>query len=286
MSITKSWMLIIRSETRTIIFAWSLTVSTLVAAGLRIEIPLLITTTLGGYLLSLSIYILSDMWDIDEDRINSPGRPLASGAVSNRDAAILISLIGFAAFYAAFSISMLTVAYFAAAFLLGIFYSAPPFRAKKKFPHKLIIPATGAIVCSLTGGIIVGQINGAIILASIAFAIFSLVTIFLGDVADLKGDQSSGIRSISVLIGAEKTVKVTLILPLIIAVLGLSFYQPAGLNMLFPLSLMSATGYCILIMAKLLGKSEDVKCCRTVKAKMRIMHLFMQLCFIIGVIPL
>ncbi len=282
----KAWLLIIRSEARTIIFAWSLTASLLVASELKIELTRLLTASVGYLLLSLSIYIFSAMMDIDEDRINSPNRPLASGAASNKDAAILVGLTAVPALYVAFSISIITVAFFIIAFLLGISYSTPPFRAKEHFPHKIVVPVAGAIVCSLTGGIIAGQISAAVILASISFAIFSLVTLFLGDIADLKGDLAAGVRSLSVLIGSENTVRITLMLPLLIAALGLSFYQTANFNVLFPLTLTSASGYSSLTITKLLGKSTDIKSCRAVKSKMRMMHLVMQLCFIIGVIRL
>ncbi|MBI2936927.1 MAG: UbiA prenyltransferase family protein [Thaumarchaeota archaeon] len=282
----RAWLLIVRSESRTIIFAWSLTVSVLVASELRVELPRLATASLGYLLLSLSIYIFSAMMDVDEDRINSPNRPLASGAASNGDAAILVCLMAAVALYVAFSISMVTVALFLAAFLLGISYSTPPLRAKEHFPHKIVVPVAGAIVCSLTGGVIIGQISAAVILASIAFAVFSLVTLFLGDVADLKGDLSAGVRSLSVLIGPENTVKITLTLPLLIVALGLSFYQAANLNILFPLMLIGASVYSSLTITRLLGKTQDVKSCRAVKSKMRIMHIVMQLCFIIGVIRL
>ncbi|MCL4435736.1 MAG: UbiA family prenyltransferase [Thaumarchaeota archaeon] len=282
----RAWLLIVRSEARTIIFAWSLTVSVIVASEFRVGLLRLVTVSLGYLLLSLSIYIFSAMMDVNEDRINSPSRPLASGAASHEDAAILVCLMGATALFTAFSISLATVAFFIIAFLLGISYSTPPIRAKEHFPHKVVVPVTGAIICSLTGGVIIGQISAAVVLASIAFAIFSLVTLFLGDVADLKGDLSAGVRSLSILIGSENTVKITLTLPLLIDALGLLFYQAANLNMLFPLMLTAASGYSSLTITKLIGKSEDVKRCRAVKSKMRVMHLVMQLSFIIGVVRL
>jgi 4-hydroxybenzoate polyprenyltransferase len=224
--------------------------------------------------------------DIGEDRMNSPNRPLASGSARREDAKHLIGLSLGIALGASLSINITTTVLFTAAFMLGISYSSPPFRAKKHFLGKIIVPVAGAMLASLTGVAIAGQISGAVILASIAFTLFSLVTLFLGDVADLKGDLSAGVRSLPVLIGAENTVKITLTLPLLIAVLGLSLYQAANLSTLFPWILTAATGYSSLTIARLLGRSEDVKCCRTVKSKMRIMHLVIQLCFIIGVIHL
>ncbi len=276
-------LLIIRYEIRTIIFAWSLTVSTLVSSRFQVGFINLIVSSLGGYFLSLAIYIFNALMDVGEDKVNSPDRPLASGSASREDAMSLMSLALGVALLASFFINTLTTIFFVAAFILGVFYSCPPFRAKNHFVGKIVIPVVGAAVCSLTGAAVAGNINVVVVLASIVFAIFSLVTLFLGDVADLKGDLAAGIFTLSAQVGAVNTIKITLALPLIAAMLGLLLYPNTGLNPLFPLLLLISAIYSSLTIMELLGKSGDTNACRSVKARMRWMHLVMQLCFIIGV---
>ncbi|MEE9585453.1 MAG: UbiA family prenyltransferase [Nitrososphaerales archaeon] len=281
----KAWILIIRSEARTIIFTWSLIASILIASEFKVEIPRLIIAAVGSYSLSLSIYVFGALMDINEDKINSPQRPLASGAASKYDAMTLGSLTFVAALIAGFLINILTAAFFVGAFLLGLSYSCPPIRAKERFPHKLLVPAVGAVVCTLTGGVVVGVVNAAIILASIVFALFSLVTLLLGDVADLEGDITVGVCSLSVLIGEKNTVKITLLIPFVIMLLSLVSYSMVGLNNLFLGLITILSVYSSLMIGTLLRKSDVAISCRGVKGKMRIVHLALQLSFVIGLIP-
>jgi geranylgeranylglycerol-phosphate geranylgeranyltransferase len=268
-----------------VLFVWALTVAYLIASGLHPRFALVLLVP-SGYLLCLGIYILNDIMDLGEDKINSESRPIAAGVVKKREAwgAVIVSVA--LALIGSFFVNLPTFGLFAIAFFLGLAYSWPRIHAKKRFPFKLIVAASGAAIASLTGGIAAENLNAIIFFAGVAFALFALVTLLLGDIADMRGDYALRVKSFPIIFGARRAVIVVATLPIILSVLGIAVYRYTNLNLIFPLLLVGVSCYSSFSIAGLWKNYNDPKICRNVKSKMRVMHLVIQLAFIIGLIPL
>lgn len=282
----RSFIRLARSEWRAAIFAWALTVSYLIATHLR---PVPTTVSLlaaSGYLLTFSIYVLNSLTDINEDRINSIDRPLASGSVTHTEGRLVFLFSLFGAFFLVSFLGLATFALYVIALFLGIAYSIPRIRAKERFPLKMIVDVSGASIAILTGGVAAQDLNPLVFFAAVAFALFSLTALLLGDIADIRGDVAEGIKSLPVVIGPKNSIWVTLMIPVTVGSLVLLLFQTLHLNLIFMISAVCLSGYSALEIGKLAKKYEDPQECRKVKKSLRIVNLLLLLALLLGLITL
>lgn len=138
-------------------------------------IPLLLKTSFafGVFcLLSGSVYILNDMFDLSADRqhYRKRHRPLASGRLGVRQALVIFVILSAVSFYAAFNLGapFLTVA--ALYFLLVLSYS-------RWFKHIVIIDvfavALGFLLRAVAGGVAIGvRISPWLLICTLLLALF------------------------------------------------------------------------------------------------------------------
>jgi homogentisate phytyltransferase/homogentisate geranylgeranyltransferase len=190
--------------------------------------------TIPALLMNLYITGLNQITDIEIDKINKPNLPIASGDLSVRGAIITVvlslvfSLVLGVAGSPIFATEGLNVALGISA-LLGTLYSLPPFRLKR-FPFLAafcIVSVRGAVINAgffahaktaaygaLAGaGTIASSTSSGVLsclwndprcfLSSLYFAVFGLVIALMKDVPDIKGDELSNVRTVSVRLGAK-----------------------------------------------------------------------------------
>ena len=284
--VAKAFCRLIAAESRAMIFVWALLTSYLIASDLHPDLPRLGLLLLSGYLVTLGIYVLNELMDVREDRINSPSRPIASGLVEKSDAKVVFFVCVVSSIAISFFIGFATAALFAISLFLGISYSLPRVQAKKRLAGKLAVTACGAAICSLTGGVAAEDLNATIFFVAVAFALFALVTLLLGDIADMRGDVALHVRSLPVAIGATRTVAFVFALPLAISALSVFLLRFTSFNPIFPLLLISVSCYCSLTITSLFRNYDDPNTCRKIKSRMRVMHFVLQLTFLLGLLPI
>ena len=282
----KAFGILARSEYRVTMFVWALTTAYLLATDLKPNLAQLGELVLAWYFLCLGVYVFNALTDVEEDRIDHPRRPMPSGRVSISDGWLVFGTSIAIAFVAGFLISPICFIIILGTFVLGIAYSHPSIRAKQRFPPKMIVSVLGAVSVSLCGGIVAGNLDGAVYFSAIFFGLFAMVTLLLGDLSDIPGDTASGIRSLPVVIGARNSIFVISLIPLIIAFIGVAFFRMANLNPLFPVLIVIIAAYSSLNIISLLGKYDDYTFIRQVKSRMRVIHFIIQLSLIVGLLVL
>jgi geranylgeranylglycerol-phosphate geranylgeranyltransferase len=223
--------------------------------------------------------------DLNEDRINAPNRPLPAGKVTVTEAKIVIIASIFGSLLLSAFISVPTVALYAVSLFLGLAYSIPGMRAKRFFQLKVIIPVSGAAVFSLAGGSAAQIQNPTIFYAAISFALFAMVTLLLGDIADVKGDSIAGVISLPMVIGEKKSIYIITLIPLVLCGIGAILFVFGIMNFLFPVVILGISIYTITNLRKLLD-NHDQKVIPIVKSRMRQVHLILQVSFILGLLVL
>jgi len=185
-------------------------------------------------LMNLYITGLNQITDVEIDKINKPNLPIAAGDLSVRDATIIVALslvmslaLGFFG-SPLFATEGLNVALGMSA-VLGTLYSLSPFRLKR-FPLLAafcIVSVRGAVINAgffahaktaayqtIAGvGAAATSSSSSVLqclsndprcsLSSLYFAVFGLVIALMKDVPDIKGDELSNIRTVSVRLGAK-----------------------------------------------------------------------------------
>lgn len=282
----KSFASLAKSEYRVTMFVWALVVAYLLAKDLKPNIVQLGELVVACYFVSFGVYVFNALSDVEEDRIDHPSRPLASSSVPISDA--------WGIFGVSVGISMVTSLYISipclilvlAAFLLGIAYSHPSIRAKRRLPLKVLVSAAGAVMVSICGGIVAGNVDAPVYFSAVFFGLFAMVTLLLGDLSDIQGDTVAGVRSLPVVIGAKNSIYLIACIPLVIAFIGVAFFRLANFNPLFPVLLVIVNAYSSLSIISLLGKYNDYEVVRKVKSRMRLVHFVIQLTLLLGLLAL
>lgn len=174
--------------------------------------------------------VINDYYDIEVDRVNQPGRPLPSGAISRVGAlrfALLMLAIGLLA-----SIVLANFVAIGVALLYTLLSWLYNYRAKRYGLSGNVIVASSLAIPFIYGGVVTGgSITSSLLL-------FMAGTAFLSGVgrevvkamADTAGDEKRGIRSFARVQGMRRA-----------AFAGASFFLAAVVSSLLPLGLLSVS---------------------------------------------
>ena len=178
--------------------------------------------TLAGFLCAFacsgSALVVNDYFDFEVDKVNAPERPLPSGVVTKREAALLgivLSILGLAA---ATLLGPLCFAFAAVFWAIGFLYN---WRYKESgLPGNLMVSSSVAFTF-LLGAMTVGQPWNALVW------IFAMMSFFIdlgeditGDALDLEGDQQRGAKSIALSKGKPFALRMAVILWGVVILLG------------------------------------------------------------------
>mmetsp|Transcript_27531 Transcript_27531/g.60590 ORF Transcript_27531/g.60590 Transcript_27531/m.60590 type:complete len:459 (+) Transcript_27531:185-1561(+) len=205
-------------------------------------------------LMNLYITGLNQITDVEIDKINKPDLPIAAGDLSIKDATltVVVSLVlslALGGAIPALATEGLNTALGMSA-LLGTVYSLPPFRFKRFplmaafcivavrgsvinagfFAHANAVAYGAASSSAAAGSVLRCLLNDPrCALSSLYFAVFGLVIALMKDVPDVKGDELSNIRTVSVRLG-PKTVFKTMnrLLTGLFWGVGLAFFKGAA----------------------------------------------------------
>ncbi|MCX6177847.1 MAG: UbiA family prenyltransferase [Chlorobiales bacterium] len=214
--------------------------------------------TIHDYLLLLAIFLMfgplgtgfsqsvNDYFDLELDRVNEPSRPIPSGrltemeALGNSIVALLLAMgIGvFIGVHIGGVRGLVIVISIMAALFVAYIYSAPPLKLKKNILTSA--PAVGfsyGFVSFISANALFGDIRPeALWLASLNF-FMAVALIILNDFKSAEGDKEGGLKSLTVMIGAQNTFLVSfLIIDLVFGVMAyLSFTWGFIIPMVFVL---------------------------------------------------
>jgi geranylgeranylglycerol-phosphate geranylgeranyltransferase len=202
---------LIKARLSVIVYVVAFDATLLTVLGLRILPSILIISTLSVYLISLANYTLSDLLDLEEDRINNPKRPLASGKVSKRTAQLFIIALYALAFILGYFINLLFDAFLLVSAILAYAYSGNGIRAKSKWWSKIGISGLGAFIALLTVISITG-FSIKVILMALILMLWVEFSINLGDIFDYEGDKKTGVITFAVAYGKDNAINLLKVL--------------------------------------------------------------------------
>lgn len=159
------------------------------------------------FCLSATALILNDYFDLEIDRVNAPDRPLPSGQVTKRDVVVLAAVVAALGLAASLAISILAFLTGAVVWIVGILYN---WRFKRSgLPGNLMV-AFSVGMTFVFGGISVGEPDaiGVWWFAAIAF-LMDLGEEIAADAMDMEGDAIIGSRSIALMHGRERALKIS-----------------------------------------------------------------------------
>jgi geranylgeranylglycerol-phosphate geranylgeranyltransferase len=186
---------------------------------------------LTGFFISSFSMVSNDIYDLEVDRLNQPGRPIPSGQVSVRQAQIFSAVLLTLGLLASAAIGVSTFLIAAIFALVGWYYN---YGGKKTglFGNSLV--ALSLAIPYIFGSVALGnyQVNLAYILALTSF-LAGMGREILKGIADAKGDEIRGIRTVAVSFGTSTAKRlaaiffllavITSTFPLVFGLLGNAF---------------------------------------------------------------
>ena len=197
-----------------IITVASVFVSCLLAGGNAGHISAMILASLAAGLIGGGGMVVNDIFDVEIDRVNKPARPLPSGAVSPRAAAIFYALLTAVGLLLNLFLHSNAQAIAVGAAVLIFFYS---YRLKSTplFGNVTVGLLTG--MAFIYGGAAVGNIDRAIVPALFAFLI-NVGRELIKDMEDVEGDALHHAETFPVKYGMKSALIVATVL--LLAVVG------------------------------------------------------------------
>jgi homogentisate phytyltransferase / homogentisate geranylgeranyltransferase len=174
-------------------------------------------TLIAGALVNVYIVGLNQLEDVDIDRINKPGLPIAAGDLSISHGRLIVAASGAAAIALAITQGWVELVAIVAAMAIGTAYSSPPLRLKR-FPAlaaasisivRAVVVNVGVYLhfaASLGGRAELSPLPAPIIALTLFVLPFSLAIAVLKDVPDAKGDRQFGIATFTVRLGRRRAV--------------------------------------------------------------------------------
>jgi len=160
--------------------------------------------------------------------------------------------------------------------ILGICYSVRPMSFKDRFLAKTLTIGAGGVSSSILGGAASGHVTPGLLFTAAMFFVFLFATSPINDLADYAGDIANKRRTIPIVIGPSKTVKLAIaasITPLF------SYFLFSGLlviNLLSVVLLLLFTGRCLQLLIPLARADVDPHDVRRNHKKMVPLHLLLQ----------
>lgn len=245
----------------------------------------LLLAPLATFSISLAIYLLNDMFDLEVDRINAPTRPLLTG-VSRNEVLGLILVLNFVGVMISCYLGWLAVLVGSFEILLGIVYSVKPFNFKDRFIVKTATIGAGGALSNIFGGVSSGIVNLDLVFCAAMFVMYAFATSPLNDLADYVGDMAQHRRTIPIVIGAEKTIGLSIVASVVPAVAALVFYETLDFNILAIGILSLIAAWSLRLLAPLRAAGVDYAAVKIRQKKMVYLHFLLQGAFLIGSIAL
>jgi geranylgeranylglycerol-phosphate geranylgeranyltransferase len=177
------------------------------ALGNLPPVPLLLQGFLSFFFISATALILNDYFDLETDRINAPDRPLPSGMVTKRDVVLLSAAVALAGLFAGSLIGPLALLVVFIVWVVGLLYN---WRIKRTGLLGNLFVSFSVGMTFIFGGITVGKPFDKVVWW---FAVFAML-VDLGeeiaaDATDVEGDRKAGSRSLAVLLGRQKALRLS-----------------------------------------------------------------------------
>lgn len=276
----------VRFTERSVAFVWSTIIGLLVASRV-IPNPLhLVYAFLITFFVGTAVYVYNEVTDYKFDKINRVNRPIATDSVTRKEGLLVALVLLSLGILLSTLINLETLLLSATFFLLGFLYSTPPIRLKNRFLMKQIITAIGGFITCLIGGTIVGNISLQVIYLGFIFFLLIIANSPIADIADLRGDMVGRVKSITVVYGPKFAIKFAIVVEVLMMILTALVYPYVGFNILTPITLTLGLLIFIWLAYTLRGRFQNVNYCRKVIKKLIAVNFFLQLSFILGVLPI
>lgn len=266
--------------------------------GYETDLQLLIQRTIPlpfiTLMITVGMFILNDLVDVDLDKSNSKNRPISSGLVSKKQAWSFIFLTNGAAvgIMLIFTLDLARILLVVPMIIIGILYSIPKIALMKRFVLKNMAIAIFYMLCTMLGmtssyGIDLTFNSPVVPIHTMAMSgIMIFVGSIVNDLGDTKGDKAAGRHTIPIVLGGEKTIKMLVILLLVMPAISWILYVTSierhSISVLTSIAVTLVATFALFRMNNILKVFGDFKLMREQHKKWFPLYIVLQSGLVIG----
>jgi geranylgeranylglycerol-phosphate geranylgeranyltransferase len=203
-----------------------------------------------GFFISGSALVSNDYFDLEVDKVNSPSRPLPSGAVSPSEALIFAAIAMLIGLAASFVISIQALILSFVFGIVGILYN---WRFKQAGLWGNLMVASSVAITFILGGLAVGQpFNKIVLFFSLTAFLIDLGEEVAGDAMDIEGDKERNSKSIAIIRGKSFALRISGGVFLLVFLISFVPYFMGWLGITYLITICLANGITIIATVKLL----------------------------------
>jgi len=234
----------------------------MLALGEFTSIPVTVFGFTSVFLISASILVLNDYFDVETDKINAPSRPIPSGLVPPAEALSFSLLLLLAGIFTSYLININVLLISIALAVIGFLYNR--YFKKTGLPGNLMVSFSVGMTF-VYGGASVGLLfQKAVLFFGLIAALIDLGEEIAADAMDINGDKLINSNSLAIKFGGPTAIKISVCIFFLVILLS---FVPFILNW-FPIIYLVPVGIMDILIAhpalKLL-KSQNENCRKLIR---------------------
>ncbi|MEJ2104400.1 MAG: UbiA family prenyltransferase [Ignavibacteriaceae bacterium] len=190
----------------------------MLALGEFASIPVSIFGFASVFLISASILVLNDYFDVETDKINAPYRPIPSGIVSPAEALFFSLILLFVGLLLSFLINVTVLFISIVLAIVGFLYNR--YFKKSGLFGNLIVSFSVGMTFIYGGASVELPFNNFVLFFSLIAALIDLGEEIAADVMDIKGDRLINSNSLAIKFGESTAIKISVTIFLLVVVLS------------------------------------------------------------------
>ena len=177
----------------------------MLALGEFASIPVMFFGFASVFLISASILVLNDCFDVETDKINAPSRPIPSGLVSPAEAMFFSLFLLFTGIFTSYLININVLLISIVLAVIGFLYNR--YFKKSGLPGNLMVSFSVGMTF-VYGGTSVGlPFNKIVLFFGLIAALIDLGEEIAADTMDVKGDKLINSNSLAIKFGKSTAIK-------------------------------------------------------------------------------
>jgi geranylgeranylglycerol-phosphate geranylgeranyltransferase len=177
----------------------------MLALGEIASIPVMLFGFASVFLISASILVLNDCFDVETDKINAPSRPIPSGLVSPAEAMFFSLFLLFTGIFTSYLININVLLISIVLAVIGFLYNR--YFKKSGLPGNLMVSFSVGMTF-VYGGTSVGlPFNKIVLFFGLIAALIDLGEEIAADTMDVKGDKLINSNSLAIKFGKSTAIK-------------------------------------------------------------------------------
>lgn len=191
----------------------------MLALGEFAEVHLILYGFLSVFLISASILVMNDYFDVETDKINAPHRPIPSNLVTPNEALYFSLLLLFIGILLGYLISITALVISIVLSVVGFLYNR--YFKKSGLPGNLMVSFSVGMTF-IYGGASVGlPFHKMVLFFGLIAALIDLGEEIAADAMDIKGDELINSKSVAIKYGRDTALKISSFIFFLVVMLSL-----------------------------------------------------------------